>query len=272
MKKIVAFMMLVAMLSPLSAFAGEEGSYEKTEAPKSMEDREVIYHDFDLELELEDGVVSADWDEFDIDGFDWFKLVYSQSETNPVYPTAYTMFIGSKDQTEAEFRLKSGGMKHYVRLCAVVLNDDYSKDRYCGATQLIEGDAVDQYKEEYKEKKEEYKEEKKEEYKKEEYKKDVKTVATKQKDIEEAKKMYLPKSIKTRIDNLLENFITGLGDKGYSDTKIVETIDIVLERLEAYEGNDKYAAIVGYMKRVLEEYRTEFNSGLGDLDGIFSDL
>lgn len=259
--------MIVFFVSISYTHAWEE--YQETDKKESvkMEDREVIAHDFDLEIDVDGRVAEAEWDEFDIDGFEWFKLVHSTTNSHPVYPHDKTVFIGSADQTEASFKLNQG--VNYVRICAVVLNDDYSKDRYCGAVQKIEvstGDYEDEddYKKEYSDKKT-YE-------KKEEVQDKVAEKKTEVKDKLEAKKMYLSKSIKERIDILLENFIDTLEQKAYSDEKIVSVIDVVLERLAAYKDNEKYVAIINYMELVLREYRTEYDSVLGDLDEVFQDL
>jgi hypothetical protein len=89
-----------------------------------------------------------------------------------------------------------------VRLCAVILNDNYSKDRYCGKAQTITGEYVDQYKKEETDKYEEEKKEytKKVEEKKEYVKKEVKTST-------------LSSAMKMRIDSVIENFVGKLEDK-----------------------------------------------------------
>lgn len=262
MKNFLA-LIVVFFVSISYTHAWEE--YQATEKKESvkMEDREVIAHDFNLELDVEGRVAQASWDEFDIDWFDWFKLVHSTTNSYPVYPDDKTIFVGSADQTESSFKLKDG--VNYVRLCAVVLNDDYSKDRYCGAVQKIEllddaDETPNKTDVDTSEKKQKAYEAKKQE------------VKEKTQENAQVKKMYLAKSIKERIDVLLENFINNLEEKDYSDEKIVSTIDIVLERFEAYKDNEKYIAIVNYMELVLREYRAEYDSVLGEFDDIFSDL
>ena len=103
----------------------------KKKTVTKMEDRAVIAHDFDFSIDVENWKVTAEWDAFDGEGFQWFKLVYSTTNSKPVYPTDKTVFVGNKDQLTKTFKLKAGASTHYVRLCAVALNDDYSKDRYC---------------------------------------------------------------------------------------------------------------------------------------------
>jgi len=254
MKKIISFLVVLGLMSGVGVYAGEE-SYEEKKAPTSMEDRAVIYHDFDLELEIENGKVFASWDEFDIEGFDWFKLVHSTTNSAPVYPNDKTRFVWNVDQTEASFKLEKG--VNYIRICAVVLNDDYSKDRYCGKVQSIDIDEDDVS--DNPEKKEVYKAEKKETYK---------AKAVEQKN----KTKTLSVTLKKRVDDIIESFINRLLEKDYSDTEIVSTIDVVLERLENYENKSQYVELLSYMEEVLMEYRNIYDNPLGDLEDIFSDL
>jgi len=247
--------MLLLSVSFSYTHAGDE-YYEKDETSKEMEDREVIYYDFDLELELENGIVEAEWDEFEGEGFDWYKLVYSTTNSKPLYPTDKTVFVGSEDQTQASFKLKGGYENHYVRICAITLNDDYSKDRYCGEAQKLEWDG-------------EYEREEKEE--KKYVQKKVSTQQALQKKYKE-NKIELSSEIKSRVDTIIENFISKLEDKGYSDDKIVSTIDAVISRLGSYKNKEKYAAIVSYMIVVLEEYMSEYEDTLWDLEEIFSEF
>jgi hypothetical protein len=246
MKK-YTIMLLILVLSCISnnAFAGlESETYEKQPVTK-MEDRAVIAHDFDFSVEEEGGMVTAKWNKFDGEGFEWFKLVYSSTNSKPVYPTDKTVFVGNKNQLTKTFKLDKGSSKHYVRICALVLNDDYSKDRYCSEVKSIEATVV-------------------------EYKKDYEKKEYVKKDYE--KKTYLSKNVQERVDIVIENFINRLKDKGFSDAKMVETIDIVLERLEKRKEDAKYEVLISYMESALAKHRADYDAGLGDLEGIFSDF
>lgn len=267
MKKFIAAMLVSVMFGAPLALAGEEYSDYKKEAPKPIEEREVIFYDFDMEVEVENGVVEAEWEDFDRDGFDWFKLVYSTTNSSPAYPTDKTVFVGTIDQTEASFKLDPNADMHYIRICAVVLNDDYSKDRHCGDVVTLEGKFE---RETYE--KQEYKKDYEKVENKEEYKKDYQEKKQQVVDKAKAKKMYVSKRVKERIDTILESFIEGLEERDFSDAEIVETIDVVLERLENYKDNEKLAGVVNYMEKVLEDYRSDYDSGLDELGDIFSDL
>ena len=251
MKSFIAAMVLLSV-SFSYTFAWDE-VYKKN-TPKKMEDREVIYYDHRLELEVEDGIVEAEWEEFDEEGFDWFKLVYSTTNSKPVYPLDKTIFVWNENQTETSFKLQSGST-HYVRLCAVVLNDDYSKDRYCGEVQKLE------YSNDISTNKSQ----------KKVIAKKVQNVSEK-KSYEKKKNLELSSAVKMRVDEVIEMFMERLLENNYTDGEIVSTIDTVLDRLEVYENKDAYKVLAAYMRKVLEEYRVKYDNPLQELEDIFSDF
>ncbi|NDK09300.1 hypothetical protein GW846_00800 [Candidatus Gracilibacteria bacterium] len=269
MKSLLAIVLL-SLVSFSYTFAGEEAITGENKS-KSMEDREVIMYDFDLEVEIENGKAVATWDDFPANkGFEWYKLVYSTSNTNPVYPHDKTVFIGERLQLTNTFKLDSSSNNHYVRLCAVILNDDYSKDRYCGETQHLITSESDFHTEEINKdhskkvevKKTETKTEAKKEIKKE-YKSENKS------DTKMKVSSNLNTALKTRINVLLENFIDRLEARGDSDEKIAATIDLVIERLEKLSGNVTYNKIVDYMILALTELKEEYSNSLGDIESVF---
>ena len=279
MKKIanIAFICILSSIST-NVFAGEEHkTYEKKPVVK-MEDRSVLDYDFDLSISIDGSVAKAEWNEFTKEGFQWFKLVYSTTNPKPVYPHDKTVFVGNKEQLSNSFKLQPGTAKHYVRICAVTLNSDYSKDRYCSEVQTIEttvsGEQAKHYdKTQYKNKESAKPDsDKKELAKKQALKKAYDKKVAAKKDTTTKKTDYLSKNITQRINTIVKNFINRLEAEDYSDEKIVETIDIILERLTKYADNKKYDLIVPYMEKSLLKYRADYDSGLSELESIFSDF
>lgn len=141
-KSIVAIL-LACMLSFSIANA-------QTVAPNDWDDtpeyREVQYfdHNFEVEIEKLNGTVYASWNDFpDGEGFLWYKLLYSTTVSEPVYPNQWAVFVGTaRGQTEAKFRLKSSET-HYLRLCVVTKEDDGVKGRYCSKVEKIHLDDED---------------------------------------------------------------------------------------------------------------------------------
>jgi len=234
-----------------SAFAWDDGRDEP-------EFSEVQSYDFDLSVESEDGQVEIEWEEFEWDDFKWYKFVYSKTDKTPVYPEDKSQYFGDDaERDEAKIWLDAGS--YYVRLCAIT----HDNDRYCSAVKRL-----------VVEKKEYYKEEKdyddKDEYeKKQAVKKAIlKKAATKK----AVKKGALSDTMKTRVDTALERFIERLEGKGYSNEKMVETLDKVIDRLEWFKAKEKYQALAEYMIEVLEEYKSEYSDDFWDLEDILNDF
>lgn len=100
MKKYIA-LALMFILSSMTAAVSAEGT-----TTTKMEDREPIAYDFDFSVTEEAGMVEANWNAFDGEGFEWFKLVYSTTNKTPLYPTDTTVFVGNKDQLTKTFKLQ----------------------------------------------------------------------------------------------------------------------------------------------------------------------
>jgi hypothetical protein len=104
---------------------------------------EVQSYDFNLEVNYnaETKKAHASWDDFPSgEGFRWYKLLYSTSITNPVYPNQNAIFVGTQraNQLNHIFKLAEGKY-HYVRICAITENDSDTQayNRYCSETQKI---------------------------------------------------------------------------------------------------------------------------------------
>ncbi len=138
---------LCICMSVSFAFAGESSS-------SRSEFWDVQHYDFDLSLDIDDGIVKLSWDDFPQNrGFQWYKVMYSTTISDPVYPDQNAVYVGSRrSDTSHKIALKSDN-KHYFRICAITMDDDYIKNRYCGKVQSVETDIDDTYdKEEKKEK------------------------------------------------------------------------------------------------------------------------
>jgi D-alanyl-D-alanine carboxypeptidase len=196
--------------------------------------------------------------------------VYSTTNSNPVYPDDKVVFIGERLQLSNSFKLDASKNDHYVRLCAVVLNDDYSKDRYCGSTKHLVTTADDFENVEVKKEYNKTEAVKKEDVKKTEIKKDVKAEVKEETKVKTETKVKetstLSVNLKARIDVLLENFIERLEERGDSDEKIASTIELVIERLEKLSGNATYNKIVAYMMTRLNELKEEYSNSLSEIE------
>lgn len=257
MKYIVSILLLMSM-SLSSLYAGE---WHETDSP--YRDVEKLEWEFKVVLN-DDKTITASWDDFpDNEGFLWYKLMYSTSNSAPVYPDQGAVFVGTKrTDIENTFKLKYG-KKHYIRLCVVTEEEDYKKWRYCSDVKKLEVDNIGSVKK-YTAKKttviKDYKEQK--EVDKEAYKEKA-----------QVKKLELSSQLKERIDAMLEKFMNRLESKGYSDDKKLEAIDRIISKLETLkEKNERYIRIVDYMMEVLQEYRSEIDDGLWEIESLFEDF
>ena len=257
MKKLLAILLSVFLCA--TAFAGED--YEKDNGYSDIQS-----YDFDLSVESEDGQVEVEWDEFEGDDFKWYKFVYSQTDSNPTYPEDKSQYFwDDAERDEADIWLAKGD--YYVRLCAIT----HDNERYCSEVQKLSVEKKDYEKDD--EDYDDEDEEKKEYAKKQAVKKAILANAAKKVD----KKVVtntsnLSERMQNRVDAALERFIERLEAKDYDDEKMITTIDQVIDRLEWFKNQEKYAVIVEYMIEVLEEYKEKYSDNFGDLEDILNDF
>jgi hypothetical protein len=74
--------------------------------------------------------------------------------------------------------------------------------------------------------------------------------------------------LKEKIEVRLELFIEKL-ESDYNDDEIVAIIDNVLLKLDRYKDDARYSVMLGYMQKLLKEYKTEYINQLDIFDDIF---
>lgn len=241
--------LLVVMLGFNSLYAGDDHEASNKDYSQPYSEVEEFTGDFSVVLN-DDNTVTASWDDFSGEGFDWYKLVYSTTNSDPVYPNN-VVFIGNEEQTESTFKLKNGDT-HYIRICAITVEENYKKGLYCSDVETLEVEITSSN--------------------------TIKVTKTeKVESIKEktttVKKAILTDSIKTRVDNVLEWFFERLEAKGYSTDQKITAIDKILTKLETLkEKNERYERLVNYMIEQLEEYVNELDDGIDALEEIFEDF
>jgi len=145
-KKLIGGCMLFCMLG-LTVFA-EYDSSPKTSGDSNSGYEAVEFYDFDLEINYDADTRKAhvSWDDFPAGkDFKWYKLLYSTSNSNLVYPDQSAIFVGTQraNQLNHYFYLKDTET-HYVRICAITEDpDEWNKGRYCSEVQKIVLDDFD---------------------------------------------------------------------------------------------------------------------------------
>jgi hypothetical protein len=252
-------------MSP-SVFAGDD-YYSEPEYQALNE------YDFDLEIETNGKKVELEWNEFESDErLKWWKFVFSQSDSTPMYPDNDAQYLGDNvNLTEKVVWMKPGN--YYVRLCAIT----QEMGRHCSRVQKVE---ISEYeKEEYNNKDYYGNDEKpKEDYKKDYYekKKEVKNENYEKK--KEVKEYNRPNSVslsdemKEKVEEAVEWFIKRLEDKGYDDDEMSDTINAVIKKLEVLKKQSKYTALASYMIEILREESQEYNDDFGDLEDLLNEF
>ncbi|MCD5374960.1 hypothetical protein LR010_00740 [Candidatus Gracilibacteria bacterium] len=234
MKKILATAMLF-VVTAVGVFAESKNGYVERY-------KDVEYYDFDFNVEIsEQGVAKASWNSYPKGkGFMYYKLMYSTKYANPVYPDLGAKYVGVNiTDLGNSFHLESGDT-HYFRLCTITDEDYGVKGRYCSSTR------------------------------KEEVESNGKTYEKKENSYVSSNS-NISSELQNKVEERITSFIQSLKDKGYSDDKIVTVIDSVLTRLEKYKEDTRYTAIVTYMQKLLEEYRSEYKDELDIFDDIFGE-
>jgi hypothetical protein len=75
--------------------------------------------------------------------------------------------------------------------------------------------------------------------------------------------------MRTKVNELLENFILRLEEKEYSDEQIAVSIDLVVKRLEILAKQVKYKNIAGYMIQELKSMQEKYSDLLNEFESIF---
>ena len=136
MKKLIASLLILTVFWSTGALAG--GEYDAKTQSSQSEYGELQYFDFDLSVELDDGIVKLEWNDFPSDaGFQWYKVMYSNDISSPVYPDQSAVYVWSK-RTDVNHKIAlKRAENHYFRICTITLNDDYSKERFCGKVEKV---------------------------------------------------------------------------------------------------------------------------------------
>lgn len=245
----------------------------------------VEYYDFDLEVEEENGIAIVSWDKFEGENFQWYKLLYSVDQREPVYPNTQAVFVGNIEDTNNSFRLKEWYENHYIRLCAITLNDDFSKGRFCSEVKKEEVKMSQQSDDSF---------ERERENKRETEDKRIKELRAKaEKQREDMQKKLEDKKVETRdrfevkkeefksrlslqaqkkADDIIESFTERLKNQESDTVKVVAKIETVIERLEKLSEQVRYRELVRYMIQKLNLIKNELNTDFSEIESIFSDL
>ena len=167
-KSLIALIASAMVISSVSA-----GDYETTTYTEPAYKTAVIDESLDFEAERDGNEVYLEWNEYEWDDFKYYKIMRSETHSNPVYPDQHALNY-SDDVEDTEYELKDWAQKSVnYRVCVITTE----KSRICSNVVSLEWMTKEDHKE-YSDNKYEYK---KEYMKEKEEKTEYKKVYTKQK-------------------------------------------------------------------------------------------
>ena len=127
MQKFLAFIVMsMLMLSANLAYAMETG----TDTPEYNDYTLTEDLNFSAELTIE-GKVETSWDTFIPENFNYYKVVRSQDNADPVYPDDGYIFVGGEEDTSYTDTEVPAGTSYY-RVCSIA-----KPDRFCSPVVTI---------------------------------------------------------------------------------------------------------------------------------------
>lgn len=249
MKKwMIAILATLLVITSVSAQSTNSTTYAEPEYKTP-----VIDESLDFEATRDGSMVRLEWNTYDGDDFKYYKVMRSETHSNPVYPDQPALiYFPNSDQFYHKFG--NWGTKTAVYRVCVITTD---KSRICSNTVKLAG-----YVHEKKEYTNEEKEYKKIEYTKKEY---VKKQAYK------AKK--LDSRLQARADQIVAKLIKRLEDKHGTDNeaKVKKLSDLTtkLNKINDRIKSEKTKALVTYLVEALEKKKAEYGTS-DDIEEIFN--
>lgn len=257
-KSLIALIASALIISSVSA-----GDYEKKYVEPGYKTA-IIDESLNFEAEREGHKVMLEWDAYDKDDFKYYKVMRSETHSNPVYPDQPAIkYFPNADQESYAFWNWSTKSAIY-RVCVITTD----KSRICSQTVKLEW-----YVHEKKEYNSDY--EKKKEYMKEKYEKtEHKKVYSKEK-LQSVKKPKLDSKLAGRADKMVDNLVARLEKKHGSDTaKKAERLETIIKKLETLNEKisaEQTRALITYIIEGLKEALNEMWAS-DDIEEIFNIL
>ena len=211
----------------------------------------------ELEYEVEGNYIYFEWDEAENDEFRYYKLVHSESNSQPIYPNQKTMFVGKLWQEETKTKYKKG----YWRVCHVHkwYYEQWEDTKYSTCSNVvylseeIKKDSDDKYKD-------------KKEYAEKKYIEKT----------NEAKKTYLKKkttlSLNTqkRANTIISNFKKKLDTSSLSNVNKIKKINSIIAKLQTIsKSKPQLKTLITYLVIKLETVRESYQDDFEDIEGLF---
>lgn len=257
-KSLIALLASALLISSVSA-----GDYEATTYKEPAYKTAIIDNSLNFQAERDGNEVYLEWNSYEGDDFKYYKIMRSESHSNPIYPDQNALNY-KDDVIDTEYELKDWAQKDVnYRVCVITTQ----KARICSNVVTLEGMTQEDHKEYSADK---YK--KKEVYTKEKI--EAKKVYTKEK-LQSVKKPNLDAKLAKRADKMVDNLVTRLEKKHVDDTKKqAERLKTIIQKLETLNTkikSEQTKALVTYITEGLKEALNELNTS-DEIEEIFNIL
>ena len=237
-KQIIGAIALISLV--FTSVSAEYYSKEYKEVDNSYKEMKLD-NELKFEAKRDWAKVEMEWESYQWDDFMYYKIMRSESHSNPVYPEQPAIkYMDNQENDNYEINNYSDQNAIY-RICVITKE----KNRYCSNTVKLEWFEKEEYK--------------KYEYKKDEYKKDYKE-----------KKDILDYKLKKRADILVENFSKKVEKKYDNNDDRKEAIENVINKLDKLaEKNKKYKTLVDYLNMKLKSKVEKYDDSFEEIEEIF---
>lgn len=183
--------------------------------------------------------VKTSWDNIEIDNFEYYKVIRSTTNDNPVYPEDWAIKY-SANQNETSYIHKDYDSNYaYYRVCVIT----FSKDRYCSKVTKVEW------------------------YQKE-YNSSSNTNYSSKNNY--TKTSSLNTDAKEKAKKIVTNFITKLDKTDYTNEKKVTIINNIIIWLNSFkEKNTNSKELIDYLIQALEEEKSNYEDIFNEIENLF---
>lgn len=260
-KSLIALLASVLIISSVSAGDNEATTY-KEPAYKTA----VIDNSLEFSGKRDGYEVKLSWNSYKGDDFKYYKIMRSETHSNPVYPDQNALNY-KDDVNNTSYELKDWAQKPVNYRVCVITNVNA---RICSNVVALAW----MIKEEKKEYTSDKYEKKEVPMKEKEEKTEMKKVYTKEK-LQSVKKPNLDAKLAVRADKMVSNLVERLEKKHSDDTeKQAERLETIIKKLETLNTkikSEQTKALVTYITEGLKEALNELSAS-DDIEEIFNIL
>lgn len=204
----------------------------------------ILDSSLNFEAERDGAMIKMEWDQFDGNNFKYYKIMRSETNSNPIYPNdPYVKYFTNIGTTELNINNYSTKEATY-RVCAITTD----KNRFCSNTVKLEWFEKDED---------------------QSYNKKIETKTTQYLN-KKVNNNALKYSLRIKADIIVRKFIKKIENKYEKDSDRIKAIENIVEKLEKLsETNTKYKLLVDYLVKKLNESIEKYDESFDEIEKIF---